>query len=167
MINSLWLSDTIWRQKSGSTLVPDGTKPLPEPMLTYHQQGPVAFIWEQFHKETFQPLITKIGLKITQLIFQFNLPGANELNTFHAELFWGHTYITLPLKKWIKKIISWWRNDLGFPKLPCICIILYDDTSLASGNLAKGPHISLWLHFSVVMTPIRCCQSEAFLFVDA
>ena len=29
---------------SGNGLLPDGTKPLPEPMLIYHQQGPVAFI---------------------------------------------------------------------------------------------------------------------------
>ena len=33
-------SDAIWRYKSKSTLaqeLPDGTKPLPEPVLTYHQ----------------------------------------------------------------------------------------------------------------------------------
>ena len=34
---------------SGNGLLPDGTKPLPEPMLTY-QYGPVTFIWGQFHK---------------------------------------------------------------------------------------------------------------------
>ena len=34
---------------SGNGLLPDGTKPLPEPMLTYHQWGSVAFTWEQFH----------------------------------------------------------------------------------------------------------------------
>ena len=27
---------------SGNELLPDGTKPLPEPMLTYRQLGPVA-----------------------------------------------------------------------------------------------------------------------------
>ena len=39
VINSLRPSDAIWWQRSGSTLaqVPDSTKPLPEPMLTYHQ----------------------------------------------------------------------------------------------------------------------------------
>ena len=35
---------------SGNDLLPDGTKPLPEPMLTYLKQGPATFIWEQFHK---------------------------------------------------------------------------------------------------------------------
>ena len=39
-VNSLWLSDTIWRDGkwldivSGSALLPDGTKPLPEPLQT-------------------------------------------------------------------------------------------------------------------------------------
>ena len=33
---------------SGSGLVLDGTKPLPEPMLTSPYWGPVAFTWEQF-----------------------------------------------------------------------------------------------------------------------
>ena len=34
---------------SGNGLLPDGTKPLPEPMLTY-QWGSLRFIWGQFHK---------------------------------------------------------------------------------------------------------------------
>ena len=33
----------------GNGLLPDGTKPLPEPMLTYHQWSLVAFTWGQFH----------------------------------------------------------------------------------------------------------------------
>ena len=43
LVNSLWPSDTIWRQRSGSNigsgngLLPDGTKPLPETILTHHQ----------------------------------------------------------------------------------------------------------------------------------
>ena len=27
----------------------DSTKPLPEPMLTFHSWGSVVFVWEQFH----------------------------------------------------------------------------------------------------------------------
>ena len=41
VVNSLRPSDAIWRHRvnigSGNGLLPDGTKPLPEPMLTYHQ----------------------------------------------------------------------------------------------------------------------------------
>ena len=35
----------------GSEKVPDGTKPLPEPMPTYHQRCSVAFTREQFYKK--------------------------------------------------------------------------------------------------------------------
>ena len=35
---------------SGNGLLPAGTKPLPEPMLSYHRSGPVIFIWAPFHK---------------------------------------------------------------------------------------------------------------------
>ena len=35
---------------SGNGLLPDDTKPLPEPMLTYHKYGPVTFIWGQLHQ---------------------------------------------------------------------------------------------------------------------
>ena len=36
---------------SSNGLLPDGTKPLPEPMLTNHQCGVVAFTWGQFHRK--------------------------------------------------------------------------------------------------------------------
>ena len=44
-VNPLWPSDAIWEHRSRSTLVqvmalvPDSTKPLPEPMLTCHQHS--------------------------------------------------------------------------------------------------------------------------------
>ena len=53
VINSLWPSDAIWWWRSESTLVhrigscdgllPNSTKPLPEPMLIDHEWPPVAF----------------------------------------------------------------------------------------------------------------------------
>ena len=44
---------------SGDGFLPDGTKPLSEPMLTYHQWSFMAFFWRQFHKKwsTFLSLI--------------------------------------------------------------------------------------------------------------
>ena len=65
---------------SGNGLLPDGTKPLPEPMLTDHQWSPVTFILGQFHKRCYNhQSLTKICLKITYLKFHSNFPGANEL----------------------------------------------------------------------------------------
>ena len=56
-INWLWPSDTIWLQRvnigSGNGLLPDGTKPLPEPKLTSHQCGSVASISQQVPKLLF------------------------------------------------------------------------------------------------------------------
>ena len=54
IINSLspwWqfmTSQTLVDMGSGDGLVPDGTKPLPEPMLTSHQQSPLELTWAQF-----------------------------------------------------------------------------------------------------------------------
>ena len=32
-------------------MLPDSTKPLPEPTLTYYQLGPVTFMWGHYHKK--------------------------------------------------------------------------------------------------------------------
>ena len=84
MVNALWPSDAIWRHESRSTLVsvhgllPGGTKPLPEPMLTYHQSSVIHL--RAISQEIPQPPFTKISLKITYLESNWNIPGANELN---------------------------------------------------------------------------------------
>ena len=45
------LATEIWVNiGSGNGLLPEGTKPLPEPMLTDLQWSPVTFILRQFHK---------------------------------------------------------------------------------------------------------------------
>ena len=52
-LNSLWANDVteIWVNiGSGNGLLPDSTKPLPEPMLNDHQWSPVTFILGPFHK---------------------------------------------------------------------------------------------------------------------
>ena len=71
---------------SGNGLLPDGTKPLPEPMLTDHQWSPVTFIIIMaISQEMPQPSTTKIHLKITHLKYHSNFPGANELMKMHSE----------------------------------------------------------------------------------
>ena len=64
---------------SGSGLLPTGTKPLPGPILTYHQWGPVIITWGQFHKIYPQPLITEISLTVTYVKLKSNRPEANGL----------------------------------------------------------------------------------------
>ena len=69
----------IWANiASGNGLLPDGTKPLPEPMLNFEMP---------------QPSITKICLKITCLTFRSYFPRANELTR-------GPTGMTHKLSTW-------------------------------------------------------------------
>ena len=71
----------IWvKFSSGDGLLPDGTKPLPEPepMLTY-QSSPVIFNLRAIPWEIPQPSITKFSLKIAYLKFYANSPAASEL----------------------------------------------------------------------------------------
>ena len=74
MATSVWVNIG-----SGNGLLPDGTKPLPEPMLTYHQLGRVAFTWWQYSLEMLTVSLTKRGLKITHLKSQPHFSGGNEL----------------------------------------------------------------------------------------
>ena len=64
---------------SDNGLLPDGTKPLPEPMLTDHQWSPSDTHIRAISQEMLQPSITKICLKITNLNINSDFPGANKL----------------------------------------------------------------------------------------
>ena len=64
---------------SGNGLLPDSTKPLPEPMLTDHHLKSSDIHIRAISQEMPQPSITKIHLKITYLEFHSNFPRANEL----------------------------------------------------------------------------------------
>ena len=60
-VNALWPSDAIWWQRCGSTT--DGTKPLPDAILTYHQWDPVTFTWGQFHKRYLRHQLLELAWK--------------------------------------------------------------------------------------------------------
>ena len=47
--NSLWPSWPYVNMGSGNGLLPDGTKPLPKPMLTSYQLSSLAHTWKQFN----------------------------------------------------------------------------------------------------------------------
>ena len=79
-INSLWPSDVTATQiwviiGSPNDLLPDGTKPLSEPILTKHQWSLVAFTWVQFHRKHSRYQMNLIN-KIVKLL---HFSGANEL----------------------------------------------------------------------------------------
>ena len=56
---------------SGNGLLADCTKPLPVPMLTYHQYGPVAFIWGHYHVKIWR--YQSLKSKIEGYIFKITL----------------------------------------------------------------------------------------------
>ena len=64
---------------SGNGLLPYGTKPLPEPMLTYHQRCSLAFTWEQSHAQVLMNLIHNMCSEIACSKLLPHLPGTNEL----------------------------------------------------------------------------------------
>ena len=82
-VNLLWPIDAIWRHRSGSALARVMTcclatrKPLPEPMLTCHQWGPVAVTWGQFYKGC--PNHQLLNQLKMYLLLCLNLPEANGL----------------------------------------------------------------------------------------
>ena len=76
------MATEIWvNLDSGNGLLPDDTKPLPEPMLTDHQWNSSDIHIRAISQEMPQPLITKIRLKMAYryLNFNSNFSGANEL----------------------------------------------------------------------------------------
>ena len=87
-INSWWPRDSIMWNRSGSTLIsgngllPDGTKPIPEPMLTNHQ-----WILLAISREILKTSLLDIILKMTNLRKIPKLPGAIELMITNAEGF--------------------------------------------------------------------------------
>ena len=76
---------------SGNGLLPVGTKPLPEPMLTYHHKGILTFIRGQFHNRdlTFKSLKLVWNPLVSHFIRISQGPISREvylLSTNHTEL---------------------------------------------------------------------------------
>ena len=92
---ALWCHMVPWKWLNlapGNGLVPDGTKPSPEPMLTYHFVRTSDTFLREIALEIPQPAVTKIRFKIDDLKFYLNLWGANELTP------WGrvaHIYASI------------------------------------------------------------------------
>ena len=95
-VNTLRFSDAIWRHKSGSTLgkwlLLDGTKPLPEPMLTVRSSGNYL---KAILQEVPRPSVTKISF----IRCHVNHPGAWEMwYLLHDDLIkWKHFLALLAL----------------------------------------------------------------------
>ena len=95
MVTSIWI-----KIGSGNGLLPEGSKPLPKPVLTYHQRCALAFTWEQFYKKSSQTEhVTVMCSEIILLKLLPHFPGTNELTYGY----WKQTGIS--------KCISMEEND--------------------------------------------------------
>ena len=82
---------------SGNGLLPEGTKPLPEPMLTSHQSCCVAFTWEQMNFSR----IMYLQIAFSKLLPY--LPGASELT------YWGRKKMAAICQTTFSNAFSWMR----------------------------------------------------------
>ena len=100
---------------SGNGLVPDGTKPLPEPMLTYHQWGPVTFTWG-YHHWICEISILDMSLKITDFKIQPHLPGASELiASLHSPLHgYNNCFLSILGEFWATQCASCLKYEISF-----------------------------------------------------
>ena len=130
----------VGQNSSGNGLVPDGTKPLPGTILTYHQWYIVAFTWRQFHREM---------LKIS-----------NHKTTFEKNTF----YITEPSPRgqWVKvsgsstqfmgldalsrQLKSMPQRPRDMPSHECWCLIPYDHYFMTSWGCWRPDSIWSLLH---------------------
>ena len=77
--------------RSDNGLLPEGTKPLSDLMLTYHTQYSLAFIWEQSHR-TYKLNLWHVFRDYTFKITATH-PGVNELTrVISVKLFLQHTF---------------------------------------------------------------------------
>ena len=115
---------------SGNGLLPDGTKPLPEPMLTAHQWSPVTFILGQFYKRSLNHQSPKDLLEnyMSKILFKF------------------------PRGQWVN------HHMIGvYPSVAILCYIHPHHSMWLYGTMATFIHI-LWklnLHHDMNMA---CCM---------
>ena len=75
-LNSLWLIETIWRYRSGSTSGNLGPSHYHGPMFTNYQWGLVAFHWV-ISQDMLKISILEMSLKISHFRLQQHLPAGN------------------------------------------------------------------------------------------
>ena len=87
----------------GNGLLPDGTKSLPDQLLTYHWSSPVVFNGGQFHWKCWRYQSLKYVAKL-HVIFPPYFSGDKELKTTHP---WGHQWQVpghrFPYSGWLRR----------------------------------------------------------------
>ena len=91
---------------SGNGLLPDGTKPLPEPMLTLRWLKSCGIHPKSITQEMLKTFILGMSFKIINLSSQLHLPGTSELKeTTHPQLKLTNCYPANSSAKYYKLFI--------------------------------------------------------------
>ena len=77
-------------------LLPDSTKPLPEPIVTYHQWGFMAFIWKLFHSKCPNHYCT--------------------VETFYSTIYYSKYFIELNFDKSTQYVALWTHKRHPIPR---------------------------------------------------
>ena len=138
---------------SGNGLLPDGTKPLPEPMLTEWSSVKSTDIHiRAISQEMPQLSISKIPWKITYLKFHSNFPGANELTHWLPDTTWHHrstlgqvkSYCLATPSHYLNHLLTfpWWCHVIFIGGQPIGRFLIYQQLDCAQKSLIKKYYIS-------------------------
>ena len=75
-------------------LLPDGTKPLPARMLTYHCRYSLAFTWEQFHMRCSTLLIRNLSYTDNMSLNFYDISMGLLIQLTYQTHIWDPTYST-------------------------------------------------------------------------
>ena len=136
----------IWHHGTWSPLLPPGSKPLPEPMLTDHQESLVAFTWGHFDKKC-STSIGYMSFKITILRSLLHLLRASELSVKILKFF-------LLLKYWcchcILQLLYAWPSRRSIVSSDDKIAIYFLKTAQVAGSTSQ-PRVSRCHQFQVWM----------------
>ena len=108
---------------SDNSLLPDGTKPIPEPMLITHQWSLVTFTWGKFHGIYAQDIYSlDTNLKIINLYLEpYSLRSMSwiisPLNKMTDNNFKCNSMAVNSLGLWLMRSHHWFRWCLGIEKV--------------------------------------------------
>ena len=96
MVTQIWVNFF-----SNDGLLPDGTRPLPKPILTHHLWGPLRVTWGQFHKK---------------ILSHQSLKSSNRKCQDYVYIKWNHLLKFVPM--------SWRHLEITLFPLQCVMLVI-------------------------------------------
>ena len=138
---------------SDNGLLLDGSKPLPELMLTYHWKGIVTFIWRQFH----QRYISHHSRKLAWKSFIWNFTEISQSPWVNKNYEWSKEQLFLST---IESNLLWlWQNTEAWKEVSLVllfkggnikALLVPIKWNQLSGNQRSHPHLEHSIQHQVV-----------------